>query len=266
MHKLIFMMAVLIIVFPQTSIAQSAMDMISHGDFKPDAVDSSIVQEWEAARKNGGEKEEELVKDILTIADKGQVLASLNWLRDIIKGGETDYVYPFMYARQLHRTKFVSHSADAELTARAMSYYAKLLLLTDAARCDDNGVGASRMYSLSKELSVVEKGTDALPDNIKMIAMDIALFMEEKNKDREKQPLICQSGIKFMSRAMESSKTLTSETIAKEDNYYGHIPGSKVVSVEPGEDVKVFYISDEVWGEKRNKIRESMREAIRKNR
>jgi len=186
--------------FPAHS--EGFVDMLSHGEFKAGALDKSDVKKWNKARRSGGVLEGELVKDILTLQDQGKILASLDWLRDIIKDGETDYMYPFIYSRQLHRTQFVSNSGQAKATARAMIYYANLLLMTDAARCDDNGVGTNRMFSLNKGLTPVTQETNSLPDNIKLISMSTALRLEEKHKDREKQPEICKGGAKFMVRAM----------------------------------------------------------------
>jgi len=245
--------------FAKPSYAEGLMHMISHGDINQSALDTSDVKKWNKTRKNGGKKEGELVKDILTLQDQGKILASLDWLRDLIKEGETDYVYPFMYARQLQRTGFLSGMGEAEVTARAMAHYSKLLLMTDAKRCDDNGVGTSLFYSLSKELAPVERETDDLHKSLNIVALNIALFMEDTNKKREKQRKICESGIGFIARALQSTDTKTVETIAKKDNYYGHISGSKVTSVDAGEDVEAFYISNEAWNIKRNEIRDKFK-------
>lgn len=247
--------------------AEDMRDMISHGSIKKDLLNFSEKKRWEKMRRSDAREDHgKLINEILFINDQSKALASLEWLRDIIKSGEeTDYAYPYMYAMQLHRSKYVSPAApEAEITARAMAYYSKILLMTDAARCDDNGVGTSRFLNLSKALSVVDEETKHLPYDIKRIAMNIAFFLEDKYKNRQKQPLICESGAGFMARAMQSEKTKQEETLADKGNKEGLIPGSRIITVIPGDDVEIFYVSDEEWHKKREKIRDMFSKSLSK--
>jgi hypothetical protein len=233
------------------------MDMVTHGPVRMDLLDFSDLKKWEAMRTSDVyEEQSRIVKEILTLNDPAKVLASLEWLNNNLKEDETYYVYPFMYALQLHRTKYVSDNPQAKMTALAMVYYSNLLLMTDAARCDDKGVGTSLMYSLSKELAPVKEATKPLSPDKKMTAMNIALFLEDKNRGRRKHPVICHSGAGYMARALQSKNTQTTEAIAKEGNYRGHLPGSKVVTIKGGDDVDVFFVSDEEWHKRRDEIRD----------
>jgi hypothetical protein len=259
-------LALYTLAFPVKAPAQDVGTIISHGNLKKDLLDFSDRSRWEKMRKSYEyEQQSKLVNEILFLNDPPKALASLEWLKDIVKEGEeTYYVYPSIYAIQLHRVNYVSNNTEAKITAKAMSYYSKLLLLTDAARCDDNGVGTNRFYNLSKTLSNVDKETESLPDNIKRIAMNNALFLEDKYKNRKKQPSICQTGVGFMARALQSEKTEKVESVAKEGNKYGHIPGSIVISIVPDNNIDVFYISDEDWNNKRNEIRTSFSKSLNK--
>jgi len=61
---------------------------------------------------------------------------------------------------------------------------------------------------------------------------------------------------------MQRKNTATTEEIAKKDNSYGYISGSKIVSVNPSDDVEIFYISDDVWNKKREEIRNKFKKKI----
>lgn len=249
------------------SLAKDLSHMVTHGNLRTDLLDFSDRDRWDELRKSDEyEQQSKLVNEILFLNDQPKVFASLNWLRDIVRNGEeTDYIYPYMYAIQLHRAKYLStNNTQARVTARAMSYYSKLLLMTDAARCDDNGVGVNRFYNLSKTLSKVNKETDDMPDFIKERAMDIALFLEDKYKHRSKQSSICQTGAGFMARAMQSENTKQVESVAKEGNKYGYTPDSKMIAVLPDEEIEINYISDEEWHKKRKQIREKFDKSLKK--
>lgn len=241
--------------------AGNYMDMISHGSLKKEALDFSDVEMWNQKRS---EKDGEIFKDILEINNSSKAGASLEWLRDTIKSGETDYIYPVMYAFQIHRSQYLGQNPVAKQTAAIMKYYAALLLFTDAARCDDKGIGISRLTTMSNFLEPVNQEIKKLPIETKEKAMDIALFLEENNKGRDKRPDICKDGIGFTARALQSKNTTTEESIAKEGNLYGHIPGSKQVAITPDSDVEVFFVSDEEWHKKRNEIREKLLTSLNK--
>ncbi len=227
-----------------------------------DIYNIPYVKKWEEMRTNN--KEGELIKEILFLKSPKKVSDSLMWLRVIIlEKSETDYTYPFLYAAQLHRINYSSSSDSLKLTALTMVQYAKLLLLIDAKRCDDHGVGSTRMFNLKKKIEPIIKATKNLSSDSKKRAMNIALDLENTNKNRKKQPDICKSGMGYMRRAIKSKKTKTEHYIAKEGNSYGDIPGSNVGIVTTSDDVEVFYIPDSEWHKKREKLRKGLRIAIK---
>lgn len=224
-----------------------------------------LTEKWERMRVSGSTREQGvLVREILTLKDPSTVMASLDWLLAVIKADETSYVYPFIYASQLHRTNYLTNSTQTKIGALGMAYYSKLLLRTDAARCDDRGVGFNLSVSLSRKLAPVMKATQTLKAKEKEAAMDFALRSEDEHKVRKKQPAICRSGAGYMAKALGNKNTKAVETIAKKGNPQGNPPGMKIVTITPNMSIEIPYISDTKWNEKRAKIRKTYQKSIKK--
>ncbi len=215
--------------------------------------DIPYVKKWEKMRLN--DEGNKLRSEILTLQDAKMVVESLRWLEDAIMGKrETNYIYPLMHASQIHRIGYSGGKESAKVSALAMIQYARLLLTIDALRCDDNGVGTSAMFTMMRSLKPVLEEVKGLPYDKRKKAVNIALKLEENHKNRAKRPDICESGVKYMGRAIKNNNTTEEVTKVKNSTH---------TNIQAGSGEEIFYISDAEWNKKRKKLRKNFRNSVK---
>jgi hypothetical protein len=186
----------------------------------------------------------------------------MQWLKDRIWTRlDPDPFYSLYYSDLLFTTAQAYDRAGKPEGANALYPTSFLFLsvfeamaLTDSARCDDPTVFEPVQILIAGRYAYFQRLMDRLPADIKQKAKNLALSYEEKLAGRPPFSLICNSGLKAMAAALDEPNHTD-----KTQSAPGMLGGNKT-TITPSKPYVPSFISNEVWNQKRHKIRQMLKD------